>query len=1268
MAKLFLDANETFKVSNNVNIIGSTGTERVLISGTPSVQFDQNIEGIDLAGNVADYTFLLTGNTATIISGTTTVATIPLDETSPLLRFANGSSQLVMNGLNSATLGGTPLPTGTAAAVVPATINAADISQTAGSGTPQFNASVASSVIEGGTATFNVTLSSAQAASTSVTYAITGTGGAVLGTDTGTATPANTGTLTFAAGEMVKTITVPITFDSIKETGEGLLLTLSGASTGTALGTTPTAATAIANPATPTFTITSDAVAGTPTQEGKNITFTITPSSIVDADTTLLVNMTGSVVGAISAQASAADFTSAQTVTFKAGETAARTTFITVVDDSTTEGIEGYKAQLLNSSSAEVANTTGLINDPSYTYVLTGPTSVDEGASATFTVTADRVAPTGGITIPYTITGNATAGTDFTPAATTGTITIAAGSKTGTVILNATADNTTEATAENVIVTLGTPSTGNVTTGTVTTTINDTSQGLAAGTIALTTSATAVDEGGTVTYTVTLGTAAPTGGLNVPYTFSGTATTGTDYTGSAAATGNITVAAGATTGTLTVTTVADNLTEGAETVINTITAPTGYTMVSGKNTTTTTINDTSIAVTGQSFTLTTALDSITGTAGDDTILGDFTATSTFNPGDQINAGAGSDTLKLYGAYAAGSIPISITGVEIFNFVNPGANPIITTSGYSGVTKVQVDQTSGTGTAAFTTGAGTTLQLASLAGAVQTGVTTWTAAATDTIQNLILNGFQGVAGGTPAALTITGASTTTLNITSQGTTPAGSTAGNQISTLTAPATTSKVNITGATGLGITTSLVGAAISEIDASATTGGVNINVVGTAAAVKFTGGSGNDRVTFSGAQTFTTADNVVGGSGTDTLEMLRAQAANTATAFTNITGFETLNVTDATTASDVFNLDHFGVTNIAFTAIPTATTYVQNIISGATLSMGTVAGTVNLTIKNNGSADALTINASGAAGTYTVDSSQFENLTFNTSAITGNTVFAMTDPQMKSVTLVNTTALGTNPDFTVNLGTLGVVTDTVNVSAFKAATATNGVTFALSGVAVNGATVTGSANNDVIGGSSQADTITPGGGADSLTAGAGNDTIDLTETTAAIDTVVFSTAATNGVDTVKAFAVGTGIDIAQLQIADTTVGTLTTVNAVLGASAVALVTGGAAYTTTSSTATSDVIEITTTLDSTVTLSASSTGADILQALSSDTTAASGITANGASNMAFFIVYQNNNAYMFHGSDASADSLITAAEIRLVGVFENIALGAFVTGDIVMI
>jgi hypothetical protein len=128
MAKLFLDANDTFTVSDDVTIVGVTGGNEVIkISGTPNVQLDANIERVELDGNVADYTFQVSGTTITVLSGGVAVATLNGLNQTAKIAFGDGAADLALTGLDAATLGGTALAT-TAAAVVPTTIDAADTS------------------------------------------------------------------------------------------------------------------------------------------------------------------------------------------------------------------------------------------------------------------------------------------------------------------------------------------------------------------------------------------------------------------------------------------------------------------------------------------------------------------------------------------------------------------------------------------------------------------------------------------------------------------------------------------------------------------------------------------------------------------------------------------------------------------------------------------------------------------------------------------------------------------------------------------------------------------------------------------------------------------------------------------------------------------------------------------------------------------------------------------------------------------------------------
>lgn len=111
------------------------------------------------------------------------------------------------------------------------------------------------------------------------------------------------------------------------------------------------------------FTIKSDATG--PTAEGGKITFTVTPTKAVSANTTLLLTLDADTAGAIANKASGSDFTfpDGQSISFKAGDTAAKTVVVNVVNDGATEGLEAYRATLTDTGGKEVTSIAGTVVD-----------------------------------------------------------------------------------------------------------------------------------------------------------------------------------------------------------------------------------------------------------------------------------------------------------------------------------------------------------------------------------------------------------------------------------------------------------------------------------------------------------------------------------------------------------------------------------------------------------------------------------------------------------------------------------------------------------------------------------------------------------------------------------------------------------------------------------------------------------------------------------------------------------------------------------------
>jgi hypothetical protein len=411
---------------------------------------------------------------------------------------------------------------------------------------------------------------------------------------------------------------------------------------------------------------------------------------------------------------------------------------------------------------------------------------------------------------------------------------------------------------------------------------------------------------------------------------------------------------------------------------------------------------------GQTFTLTTGIDTLNGTSGNDTFVASFdgAATSTSNLGDSIDGGTGTDTVKVYSNAAATVVP-NLTNVENL-WINDTVHESRNVSTIAGLTSLELD--SGTATAAtaadtvITLGAGQSLTLDSVTDASgatadvanQEGIDIASAAGVTSL-NLTVDGV----GAQTAAdtnndldLNIIGTGVATANVTATGT--------NNISLANAGGALTTLNIDGAGSLAVwgTTATT---LTTVNAASNTGGVTLDLSASAGANQtITGGSGNDTLTVDLAQNITldagagddvvtlanptagnlssatgAADSIKGGEGTDTLSLTAAGfvalAGDTAADRAVITGFEQVRVgaIDADTdAGAGFSADisAFGVNylqvngDITDSGAATAqTATVNGFTSGATVEFRDAAVAATQV--------ALNIGMTGATGAGTTD-----------------------------------------------------------------------------------------------------------------------------------------------------------------------------------------------------------------------------------------------------------------------------------------------------------
>ncbi|MXV53354.1 hypothetical protein GS399_20535, partial [Pedobacter sp. HMF7647] len=296
--------------------------------------------------------------------------------------------------------------------------------------------------------------------------------------------------------------------------------------------------------------------------------FTFTLSNASSTATTVNFTVTGTAI-------SGADYSSIGTsVTIPAGATT-YTLAVPVLDDNIAEGTETVILQMAaaTSNSSITASTTAATmnitdDDVSQISVAANVSAASEpSTNGNFRMTLSKPlsAPT---TVSYTVSGTATAGSDYT--ALSGTVTINAGEISKDIPVTVIDDNLLEP-SETVILTLsGTTNSQSQLTAvaadkTATVTIADDDQAVIS--IAATTQAAEPSTDGL--FTITMDKQSSTATI-INYTVSGTATAGTDYT---ALSGTVTILANTSGVTIPVQVKDDNILEGAESVIITLSTP-----------------------------------------------------------------------------------------------------------------------------------------------------------------------------------------------------------------------------------------------------------------------------------------------------------------------------------------------------------------------------------------------------------------------------------------------------------------------------------------------------------------------------------------------------------------------------------------------------------------------------------------------------------------------------------------------------------------------
>ena len=379
---------------------------------------------------------------------------------------------------------------------------------------------------------------------------------------------------------------------------------------------------------------------------------------------------------------------------------------------------------------------------------------------------------------------------------------------------------------------------------------------------------------------------------------------------------------------------------------------------------------------GSTFTLTTGIDNIIGTSGNDLInAGETTGpAATLTAGDFINGGAGIDTLNIVITAPFTGVPtgVTVSNVENVNVTSGGAVTISTVSGFSGLTTLGINHVgNATVTASTTTAETITGALDHATVAVNGGSNVTVTETGGTGSGTINVGATTAAAGTVTVSSATSANDVTaaaINVTGGTTIAITQTQGNAVNHTNTNGVVTLVGNASTTGVTVTNAAVATA------SGTVAGVNANTVNITD-VNYNSATKAGTITSATISNYTSliiGDNalttlsVAGGSGNiiiDNSGLTTATNKTLAITVNGLTGgtlddadiYTTLNVTATGAASTLANITFGGTTAL-------------NLAGDKALTVSAISGLSALTSVTSTSSAAVTLgSALGAGVTYT-------------------------------------------------------------------------------------------------------------------------------------------------------------------------------------------------------------------------------------------------------------------------------------------------------------
>ena len=547
-----------------------------------------------------------------------------------------------------------------------------------------------------------------------------------------------------------------------------------------------------------------------------------------------------------------------------------------------------------------------------------------------------------------------------------------------------------------------------------------------------------------------------------------------------------------------------------------------------------------VAVVGETFVLTTSVDTMVGGANNDTFnaVQSAAATETYGIADTINGGLGTDTFNLISEEGAAVNGAIVEGIEVLNYRAAVAGGDIALATFTGLTTFNMNRWVGASDVTeldLSTGLVITKGAASLDTLITYlagSVTGTTDAATVTLKGVTALADLQFAGNVETMNFIVNtqlASIADFDL-AAGTT-AVTIAADEAFSITNQFTSTGVATLTVTGDSLVTmgALNNATVTVSSAAQTAGGLSATL-GNSAVIAVTGGAGADAFTTGAVLTTGTVN---GGAGQDTLT-IAGSTHLTAALGLKYTNFEVMGVLSGVTV----DMDHqTGITSLIVTDAGAATVVNDmDAVQSGNITLRDMEGALTFAIKaasNVGQIDTVTITVddgdinlsediSTAVGIITM--ANIENL-----KVTAVDDAEITQSAAASASLTSVILDGAGQHFFIT-GNMASANFSLNAGTSTGANTLNAATFATNGLAITGGSgvdiITGSVQSDIIVGGAGADIIMTTavaanvGAADALTGGLGFDTFSLVGDVAAATGVSSSYTTTSNITD---FTVGT-------------------------------------------------------------------------------------------------------------------------------------------------